>query len=48
MFPTFVGMNRPAQDGQPAGPYVPHIRGDEPENRNLRTACMKCPPHPWG
>ena len=48
MFPTGVGMNRPAVDQSHRGIGVPHRRGDEPDNDGIPDAQDECSPQAWG
>ena len=48
MFPTPVGMNRPAGNVYRGESHVPHTRGDEPDVFEEGEGEEVCSPHPWG
>jgi len=48
MFPTHVGMNRPARTCSRGWRNVPHTRGDEPAVGSALSIAEKCSPHTWG
>ena len=48
VFPTRVGMNRPALSLHRRGGCIPHTRGDEPKSPLNNIILMKYSPHAWG